>query len=35
MRVSSLTPAGHQRGMHHALAAWAVTDAAVLFAWAR
>jgi 4-hydroxybenzoate polyprenyltransferase len=35
MRVSRLTPADHQRGMHHALAAWAVTDAAVLFAWAR
>ena len=27
------TPAAHQRGMYLALAAWAVTDAAVLLAW--
>lgn len=27
--------ASHQAGMHRALAAWAVTDMAVLFAWAR
>lgn len=25
----------HQRGMHRALVAWAITDVAVLFAWAR
>lgn len=31
----TLTPAEHQSGMHRALAAWAVTDMAVLFAWAR
>lgn len=29
------TPARHQAGMHRALVAWAVTDLAVLFAWAR
>ncbi len=34
-RAGRLAPADHQRRMHHALAAWAVTDAAVLFAWAR
>jgi hypothetical protein len=34
-RRAAMTPAGHQRGMHQALAAWAVTDLAVLFAWAR
>jgi len=28
-------PAAHQAGMHRALAAWAITDMAVLFAWAR
>ncbi|HEU4799332.1 MAG TPA: UbiA family prenyltransferase [Gemmatimonadales bacterium] len=28
------SPAAHQRGMYQALAAWAVTDAAVLVAWA-
>ena len=28
------TPASHQAGMHRALVAWAVTDFAVLFAWA-
>ncbi len=28
------TPARHQRGMYLALLAWAVTDVAVLFAWA-
>lgn len=28
------TPAAHQRGMYLALAAWAVTDVAVLFGWA-
>jgi 4-hydroxybenzoate polyprenyltransferase len=35
LQSARLTPADHQRRMHHALAAWAVTDAAVLFAWAR
>ncbi len=30
-----LDPAAHQSGMHRALAAWAITDMAVLFAWAR
>jgi 4-hydroxybenzoate polyprenyltransferase len=29
-----LTPGGHQTRMHRALAAWAVTDLAVLFCWA-
>ncbi|NOT07621.1 MAG: UbiA family prenyltransferase [Gemmatimonadales bacterium] len=32
---AALSPAEHQAGMHRALAAWAVTDMAVLFAWAR
>ncbi len=32
---AELDPAGHQAGMHRALAAWAITDMAVLFAWAR
>ncbi|HEV8196258.1 MAG TPA: UbiA family prenyltransferase [Gemmatimonadales bacterium] len=32
---SRLEPADHQAGMHRALAAWAITDMAVLFAWAR
>ncbi len=31
----TMNPAAHQRGMHRALLAWAVTDLAVLFAWAR
>ncbi len=31
----ALDPAAHQAGMHRALAAWAITDMAVLFAWAR
>ena len=31
----TMTPKEHQRGMHLALAAWAVTDLAVLWAWAR
>jgi 4-hydroxybenzoate polyprenyltransferase len=31
----SMDPAAHQAGMHRALAAWAITDMAVLFAWAR
>ncbi|HEU5219402.1 MAG TPA: UbiA family prenyltransferase [Gemmatimonadales bacterium] len=30
-----LDAAAHQAGMHRALAAWAITDMAVLFAWAR
>ena len=30
-----MEPAAHQTGMHRALAAWAITDMAVLFAWAR
>ena len=32
---AELEPAAHQAGMHRALAAWAITDMAVLFAWAR
>jgi hypothetical protein len=28
-----MTPADHQRGMHLALAAWAVTDLAIVLAW--
>jgi 4-hydroxybenzoate polyprenyltransferase len=35
LRIDGLTSRDQQRRMHHALAAWAVTDAAVLFAWAR
>jgi len=31
----SMDAAAHQAGMHRALAAWAITDMAVLFAWAR
>ena len=31
----AMDPAAHQSGMHRALAAWAITDMAVLFAWAR
>ena len=31
--ATSRTPAAHQRGMYLALAAWAVTDVAVLLAW--
>lgn len=34
-RRAALQPAEHQAGMHRALGAWALTDAAVLFAWAR
>ena len=34
-RRRGLDPAAHQAGMHQALAAWAITDMAVLFAWAR
>jgi 4-hydroxybenzoate polyprenyltransferase len=34
-RRASLLPAEHQAGMHRALGAWAITDLAVLFAWAR
>jgi hypothetical protein len=30
-----MDPGAHQTGMHRALAAWAITDMAVLFAWAR
>jgi 4-hydroxybenzoate polyprenyltransferase len=30
-----MDPSAHQAGMHRALAAWAITDVAVLFAWAR
>jgi 4-hydroxybenzoate polyprenyltransferase len=29
-----MTPGQHQRGMYRALVAWAVTDAAVILAWA-
>lgn len=32
---AAMDPAAEQRGMHRALGAWAVTDLAVLFAWAR
>jgi 4-hydroxybenzoate polyprenyltransferase len=32
---SAMAPAAHQAGMHRALGAWAITDMAVLFAWAR
>jgi len=32
---ATMGPAEHQAAMHRALAAWAVTDMAVLFAWAR
>ncbi len=32
-RVARCTPAEHQRGMYRALAAWAVTDVAVVLAW--
>ena len=35
IQIARLTSQDQQRRMHHALAAWAVTDAAVLFAWAR
>lgn len=35
LQVARLTSRDQQRRMHHALAAWAVTDAAVLLAWAR
>jgi lycopene elongase/hydratase (dihydrobisanhydrobacterioruberin-forming) len=34
-RLRAMTPRDHQRGMHRALIAWAITDLAVLFAWAR
>ena len=34
-RRRQMDPAAHQAGMHRALAAWAITDMAVLFAWAR
>lgn len=34
-RHRSMDPGDHQTGMHRALAAWAITDMAVLFAWAR
>jgi 1,4-dihydroxy-2-naphthoate octaprenyltransferase len=33
LRVARLAPADHQRGMYHALAAWAVADVVVVFAW--
>jgi 4-hydroxybenzoate polyprenyltransferase len=33
LRARALTAAQHQRGMYFALAAWAVTDLAVLVAW--
>ena len=35
LRRDGMTPREHQTGMHRALAAWAVTDLAVLWAWAR
>jgi len=34
-RREALSPAGHQRGMYRALAAWAVTDLVVLLVFAR
>jgi hypothetical protein len=30
-----MDPAAHQAGMHRALAAWAITDMAVLYGFAR
>ena len=33
-RREAMTPAEHQRGFYAALAAWAVTDVAVLLAFA-
>lgn len=33
VNATRMTPAGHQRGMHLALAAWAVTDLAIVLAW--
>lgn len=33
VRATRMTPAAHQRGMHLALAAWAVTDLAIVLAW--
>jgi hypothetical protein len=33
-RRRDMTSAAHQAGMHRALLAWAVTDLAVLLAWA-
>ncbi len=32
-RLAHLTAADHQRGMYHALAAWALTDVVVVLAW--
>lgn len=32
-RAGEMSPAEHQRGMHLALAAWAVTDLAIVLAW--
>lgn len=32
-RAQRMTPGAHQRGMHLALAAWAVTDLAIVLAW--
>jgi 4-hydroxybenzoate polyprenyltransferase len=34
-RRRAMIPRDHQAGMHRALVAWAITDLAVLFAWAR
>ncbi|MDX2193144.1 MAG: UbiA family prenyltransferase [Gemmatimonadales bacterium] len=34
-RARAMTPAEHQRGMHLALGAWAVTDLAALVGWGR
>jgi lycopene elongase/hydratase (dihydrobisanhydrobacterioruberin-forming) len=33
IRQGRMTPAQHQRGMYRALAAWAITDLAVVLAW--
>jgi len=35
LRRRAMSPADHQAGMHRALVAWAITDLAVLYAWAR
>jgi lycopene elongase/hydratase (dihydrobisanhydrobacterioruberin-forming) len=34
-RWARLTPAAHERGMYHALGAWAITDVVVVLAWGR
>ena len=34
-RWARLAPAAHERGMYHALGAWAITDVVVVLAWGR